>query len=100
VRAAADFRDAPRSPTRGAISYGLEPGDDGMWRFSGFVVMQGSVTATTPGADVSYTITRTDVVWHNGAVNLVREPVEAVADGVEGFFRLPYDIDRAFRLGL
>lgn len=85
----------------GTITYGIEKGADGVWRFDEIVAVQGSVTATTPGADVSYTINRTDVVWTNGAINVVRSPVEAVADDVAGgitrFFRLPHDINNAFR---
>lgn len=71
------------------------------WQFNGTVTAQGSVILTTPGADITVTVVRTRVVWRNGAINVIREPVEAAAEGASNawndFWNMPRKASDAFR---
>lgn len=87
----------------GTVCGNIEPGDDGIWRFNGVVTAQGNVTATTTSADVTMTLVHTSVLWHSGALNVIREPVEAVVERGSNawtdFWGFPHDVSNYFRSG-
>lgn len=67
----------------GTVSIGVERGPNGIWHPNGIYAVQLNASATTPDVSAAGTVVSTKVVFTNGTLNVIREPVEFAVSGAD-----------------